>query len=100
MQHSIFLILRKYDIHKKFSMKEVALSPRYRVTLTKEERKDLEEMTRRGKMHARRFVHARALLLYDAGVGGPAWNVADGAQVNIEAHRPCIPQAQNVASWK
>ena len=55
------------------------MSPRYRVTLTKEEREDLEAMTRRGKAHARRFIHARALLLCDAGADGPAWNVADVA---------------------
>jgi transposase len=36
-------------------------------------------MTRRGKTHARRFIHARALLLCDAGADGPAWNVADVA---------------------
>ena len=56
------------------------MSPRYRVTLTKEERKELETMTRRGKTHARRFIHARALLLCDAGADGPAWNVADVAE--------------------
>ena len=55
------------------------MSPRYRVTLTKEEREDLEAMTRRGKAHARRFIHARALLLCDAGADGPAWNIADVA---------------------
>jgi len=55
------------------------MSPRYRVTLTAEERKDLETMTRRGKTHARKFIHARALLLCDAGADGPAWNVADVA---------------------
>ena len=55
------------------------MSPRYRVTLTKEERKELELMTRRGKTHARRFIHARALLLCDAGADGPAWNVSDVA---------------------
>jgi transposase len=60
-------------------MREVAMSPRYRVTLTKEERKELETMTRRGKTHARRFIHARALLLCDASVDGPAWNVVDVA---------------------
>ena len=58
---------------------EVAMSPRYRVTLTEEERKELETMTHRGKTHARRLIHARALLLCDAGVDGPAWNVADVA---------------------
>jgi hypothetical protein len=61
-------------------MKEVAMSPRYRVTLTKEERKELEAMTHRGNTHTRRFIHARALLLCDAGVDGPAWNVADVAE--------------------
>ena len=55
------------------------MSPRYRVTLTKEERKELESMTRRGKTHARIFIHARALLLCDAGADGPAWNVSDVA---------------------
>ena len=60
-------------------MREVAMSPRYRVTLTREERKELESMTRRGKIHARRFIHARALLLCDAGADGPAWNVSDVA---------------------
>jgi len=58
---------------------EVAMSPRYRVTLTQEERKELEAMTHRGKTHARRFIHARALLLCDAGADGPAWNVTDVA---------------------
>jgi len=55
------------------------MSPRYRVTLTQEERKELEALTHRGKTHARRFIHARALLLCDAGADGPAWNVADVA---------------------
>ena len=55
------------------------MSPRYRLTLTKEERKELDDITHRGKTHARRFIHARALLLCDAGVDGPAWNVADVA---------------------
>jgi len=55
------------------------MSPRYRVTLTKEEREELELMTHRGKTHARRFIHARALLLCDAGADGPAWNVSDVA---------------------
>lgn len=55
------------------------MTPRYRVTLTKEERKDLEMITRSGKTHAKRFINARALLLCDASEGGPAWNVADVA---------------------
>jgi transposase len=55
------------------------MSPRYRVTLTEHERKELEALTKRGRTHARKFVHARALLLCDAGPAGPAWNVADVA---------------------
>ena len=56
------------------------MSPRYRVTLTKQERKDLEAMTRSGKTGAKKFIHARALLLCDAGPGGPAWKVAAAAE--------------------
>ena len=56
------------------------MSSRYRVTLTKEERKELEAMTHRGKTHARKFIHARALLLCDADTDGPAWNVSDVAE--------------------
>jgi len=54
--------------------------PRYRVTLSQEERKELETLTRRGKTEARRFTHARALLLCDAGENGPAWKVEDVAE--------------------
>ena len=56
------------------------MSPRYRVTLTEEERKELEALTRRGKTHARKVIRARALLLSDAGPDGPAWKVADIAE--------------------
>jgi hypothetical protein len=47
--------------------------------LTLEERQELEALTHRGKIQAQKFIHARALLLCDAGPGGPAWNVADVA---------------------
>jgi transposase len=56
------------------------MSPRYRVTLTQEEREELESLTKRGKIHAKRFVQARALLLCDAGDNGPAWKVEDVAE--------------------
>jgi transposase len=59
---------------------EAAMSPRYRVTLSEQEREELEALTKRGKIHARRFIHARALLLCDSGPKGPAWNVADTAE--------------------
>lgn len=55
------------------------MSPRYRVTLTEQERSELDALTKRGKVSARKFVHARVLLLCDAGDGGPAWKVADTA---------------------
>jgi len=55
------------------------MSPRYRVTLTAMERNDLELLTRREKLSARVFIHARALLLCDAGPDGPAWQVSDTA---------------------
>lgn len=54
--------------------------PRYRVTLTNEERKDLEALTRNGKTGAKKFIHARALLLCDVAPDGPGWKVADTAE--------------------
>ena len=53
------------------------MATRYRVTLTGKERKELEDITRRGKTHARRVIRSRALLLCDAGPNGPAWKVSD-----------------------
>jgi len=56
------------------------MTPRYKVTLTQEERDRLEAMTRSGKTAASKFVHARALLLCDAGPHGSPWKVADVAE--------------------
>jgi len=56
------------------------MAPRYKVTLTKEERGELEALTRNGKTAAPKFVHARTLLLCDAGESGPAWKVVDIAE--------------------
>jgi DNA-binding MarR family transcriptional regulator len=50
------------------------------VTLTEEERRELEALTKTGKTNAKRFLYARALLLCDAGPAGPAWTVADTAE--------------------
>jgi hypothetical protein len=55
------------------------MAPRYKVTLTKQERGQLEAMTRSGTTAAAKFVHARALLLCDAGPHGDPWKVADVA---------------------
>ena len=54
--------------------------PRYRVTLTPQECKELVTLTRNGKTPAKKFIHARALLLCDASPDGPAWKVADVAE--------------------
>lgn len=56
------------------------MTPRYRVTLTEQERKDLEKLTRDGKTGAKKFIHARALLLCDANADGKPWKVADVAE--------------------
>jgi hypothetical protein len=56
------------------------MKPRYRVTLTAQERKELEGLTKTAKTNAKRFLYARSLLLCDAGSQGPAWAVADTAE--------------------
>ena len=56
------------------------MAPRYKVTLTGEERDRLEAMTGTGKMAASKFIHARALLLCDGSPHGPHWKVADAAE--------------------
>lgn len=53
---------------------------RYRVTLTQEERKELEAFSSKGKRAARAVIHARALLLLDCGEFGPQWVVARVAE--------------------
>ena len=56
------------------------MAQRYKVTLTKEERKDLEAISTKGKKAARTVLYARALLLLDAGEYGPKWVVAKVAE--------------------
>jgi len=51
------------------------MNPRYRVTLTEQERQELETLTKTAKTNAKRFLYARSLLLCDAGPQGPAWTV-------------------------
>ena len=52
------------------------MAPRYKVTLTEEERKELEDISTKGKRAARMVLYARALLLLDAGEYGQKWTVA------------------------
>lgn len=56
------------------------MTPRYRVTLSEDERGRLEELTRCGKTAALTFIRARALVLCDAGPHGSPWKVADVAE--------------------
>jgi len=55
------------------------MKPRYRVTLTEQERQELESL-KTSRTNAKRFLYARALLLCDAGPQGPAWKVAEVAE--------------------
>ena len=57
------------------------MAPRYRVTLTAEERSELKALTRAAtKTTGKRFLYARALLLCDRGSEGPGWTVARVAE--------------------
>jgi hypothetical protein len=49
------------------------MAKRYKVQLSQEERTELEQLTRKDKVGAKRFVHARTLLLCDCGLHGPGW---------------------------
>jgi transposase len=52
---------------------ERAANAKYVVRLTEEERADLEEVTRRGRVAATTVKHAWILLKADEGPSGPAW---------------------------
>ncbi len=56
------------------------MAPRYKVTLTEDERRQLEELTRKGSLAAVKYRFARALLLCDTGPLGEPWKVADVAK--------------------
>jgi len=58
----------------------IIMAPRYRVTLTEEERRDLEAISTKGKRAARTVLYARALLLLDVGEFGQNWIVAKVAE--------------------
>ena len=55
------------------------MATRYRVTLAQDERDMLEAISTTGVRAAKTIIHARALLLLDAGEHGPGWKVADVA---------------------
>jgi transposase len=49
---------------------------KYRVTLTAEERAELEQLLGKGKAAATKLAHARVLLKADESEGGPGWSDA------------------------
>jgi transposase len=59
---------------------------RYKVTLTDEERQELQALIASGKAAARKLTHARILLKADASPGGPAWidrRIAEALEVGV-----------------
>lgn len=59
---------------------------KYRVTLTEEERTDLQRLISTGKQSARTLTHARILLKADQAEGGPGWSdeaIAEALEVSI-----------------
>lgn len=62
------------------------MAKRYRVTLTTDERHELDRMISRGEADARKPVHARVLLQADASEGGPGWldaAISDALRVSV-----------------
>jgi hypothetical protein len=59
---------------------------KYKVTLTPEERKSLQELIAAGKAATKKLIHARILLKADASPAGPAWTdarIAEALEVNV-----------------
>jgi len=59
---------------------------KYRVTLTAEERQQLQAMIAAGKAAAKAMAHARILLKADQSEGGPAWpdhRIAEALEVSV-----------------
>jgi transposase len=59
---------------------------KYKVTLTSDERLELEQLVRKGKVAARKLAHARILLLADEGDGRrgrPDEHIAQALQVSV-----------------
>lgn len=62
------------------------MAKKYRVTLTKSERHELEQLLSHGKADVRRLNHARILLKADESKWGPAWSdvdIADGLETSV-----------------
>jgi transposase len=62
------------------------LQKKYHVTLTPEERSELQQMISAGKAAARKLTHARILLKADEAEGGPGWTdgqIAEALDVGL-----------------
>jgi hypothetical protein len=60
---------------------------KYKVTLTSDERQQLEQLISSGKAAAKKLIHARILLKADAAPGGPAWldnQIAEAVEVSVD----------------
>ena len=60
---------------------------KYRVTLTADERRQLQDLIASGKAAAKKLAHARILLKADAAEGGPAWpdqKIAEAVDVSTD----------------
>jgi transposase len=61
---------------------------KYHVTLTREERTELEAMLAAGKAASRKLTHARILLKADEAEGGPGWadeQIAEALEVGLSS---------------
>jgi hypothetical protein len=49
------------------------MAKRYRIMLNRDERVELEVLTKKNQTGAKKFIHGRILLLCDCGMDGPGW---------------------------
>jgi hypothetical protein len=60
---------------------------KYKVTLTSDERQQLQKLIAGGKASAKKLAHARILLKADAAEGGPSWSdsrIAKAVEVHVD----------------
>src|SRR6267142_1180515 len=69
------------------SARRPSMRKKYLVTLTAEERQQLQALLAGGKSAARKLTHARILLKADQAPGGPAWEDARIAEALDVGHR-------------
>jgi len=69
------------------------MKKKYIVTLTRAERRMLQEILSRGKAAARKLMHARILLKADAGPDGPGWD-DDAIVQGLEVGRATVERVR------